>query len=59
MKTRIRRGKEVVIPDKWINNITTRKTIHERKTLARCNRIARRVRLMKESAYHFSTQLED
>ncbi|MNC21502.1 hypothetical protein D3C76_363270 [compost metagenome] len=59
MKHRTRRGKEVVIPEQWVGNFTTNKTIHDRKTAARVNRIARRVRLMKESAYHYSTQLED
>lgn len=61
MKPRIRRGKLVEKPAKWAGSygVTTKKTIRDRKAAARCVKIARRVRLMKESAYHFSTQLED
>lgn len=61
MKPRLRRGKVVDVPEKWKYGygLTTQKTIRDRKAVARGVKIARRVRLMKESAYHFSTQLED
>lgn len=61
MKIRVRRGKVVENPTKWAGSygLTTQKTIRDRKAAARGVKIARRIRLMKESAYHFSTQLED
>lgn len=61
MKPRIRRGKVVEVPEKWKYGygLTTQKTIRDRKAIARCAKIARRVRMKKESAYHYSTQLED
>ncbi|UOL48792.1 hypothetical protein [Pseudomonas phage Astolliot] len=59
MKIRVRRGKSVIVPEQWVGNFTTNKTINDRKSAARVKRIDRRVRLMKESSYHFSTQLED
>ena len=61
MKPRIRRGKLVEKPAKWAGSygVTTKKTIRDRKTVARCAKIARRVRMRNEAAYHYSTQLED
>lgn len=42
MKTRTRRGKEVEIPEEWVGNFTTSKTIHDRKIAAKVKLLKRR-----------------
>jgi siroheme synthase (precorrin-2 oxidase/ferrochelatase) len=57
MKTRIRRGKVVVIPPEWIHAITTQKTIRNRKRDAlvkakeRRTKIRRLVKLEEKLGY--------
>lgn len=58
-RTRVRRGKDVIIPDKWVGNITTSKTIHNRRIAARCVVSNRKSRLLKAEKEHFKDQLDE
>lgn len=53
--SRLRRGKMVVIPNEHVGNVTTHKTIADRKIKAKCKRLERRKRLIKERNDHLST----
>jgi hypothetical protein len=52
-RTRIRRGKEVAIPEKWIGNVTTQKTLRQRKVEAMVVRLKRKKNLRTESEFDF------
>ncbi len=59
MKIRIRRGKEVVIPEKWVGNFTTPKTIRDRKGARVEARATKKRRLRVESRFHWKSQVEE
>lgn len=59
MKTRMRRGKEVIIPEEWVGKVTTNKTIHNRKIAARCVVANRKSRLLKAQKEHLKDQLDE
>jgi hypothetical protein len=59
MASRLRRGKVVEIPERWLHNITTRGTIKERKELAVEVRLARKKRLRVQRDFDYQQQLLD
>lgn len=56
---RVRRGKVVPVPDNWKGNFTTHKTIADRKIKAKCKKLDRRRRLLKERNEHLSSYVFD
>ena len=57
MATRLRRGKVVEIPEKWLHNITTRTTIRERNDARIEVRTARKRRLRADRKFDLENQL--
>lgn len=57
VRTRVRRGKVVVIPEAWVGNITTKPTLRERKELAAKVRLDRKKRLRTDYKFDMEQQL--
>lgn len=56
---RLRRGKVVLIPENRRGQFPTNKTIHDRGIKARCKKLERRKRLIKEKNDHMSSYMYD
>lgn len=54
-KFRVRRGKLVEIPFEHIGQFPTSGSLHNRKIAARCKKLDRRKRLMKEKNDHLTS----
>ena len=56
MHFRIRRGKLVEIPSKFVGRITTRETKRQRRMVARIKVLKRKSRLLQDERFAFKTQ---